>query len=166
MATATDTFTGTNGVTIAPEGGVGDVGGRTEVVYGAMINHYDPFGSQGMTSGLRGNGSNNPYVGNATLEDATSDLLGQIRQQSPYLSMVSNSTQRFNVSGGRALAVALRGTDPTTGLNERVNVITRQLPDGHLLYMLFVTPEQDASRYGTVLQGMVNSFQVSDSTRH
>jgi Zn-dependent protease with chaperone function len=157
---------GTNGVTIAPEGGVGDVGGRTEVVYGAMINHYDPFGSSNMSSGLRGSGNNNPYMGTITLEDATNDLLGQIRQQSNYLQLIKNSTQKFNVSGGRALAVALRGTDPATGLNERVNVITRQLEDGHLLYMLFVTPESDASRYGPVLQAMVNSLQVADTARH
>jgi predicted Zn-dependent protease len=157
---------GTNGVTIAPEGGVGDVGGRTEVVYGAMINHYDPFGSQGMTSSLRGTPNSNVYMGNISLEDATNDLVGQIRQGSPYLNMVNNSTQKFNVSGGRALAVALRGTDPNTGLNERVNVVARQLEDGHLLYMLFVTPEKDASRYGPVLQAMVNSLQVSDTTKH
>ena len=158
---------GSTGVTIAPQGGVGDIGGRTEVVYGAMINHYDPFGSQGMTSNLRNSGgSNSPYMGNVTLETATSDLLGQIRQQSPYLNSISNSTQKFNVSGGRALATALRGTDPNTGLNERVNVITRQLEDGHLLYMLFVTPEQDARRYGPVLEAMVNSMQVSDTARH
>jgi hypothetical protein len=156
---------GSTGVTIAPEGGVGDVGGRTEVVYGAMINHYDPFGSGGMASGLRGS-NNSVYSGSATIEDATNDLLGQIRQQSPYLNLISNSTQRFNVSGGRALAVALRGTDPTTGLNERVNVVTRQLQDGHLIYMLFVTPEKDATRYGPVLQAMVNSLQVNDATRH
>ena len=157
---------GANGVTIAPEGGVGDVGGRTEVVYGAMINHYQPFGSQGMTSSLRGTPNSNVYMGNVSLEDATNDLLGQVRQGSPYLNLVKNSTQKFNVSGGRALAVALSGTDPNTGLNERVNVIARQLEDGHLLYMLFVTPEKDASRYGPVLQSMVNSLQVSDTARH
>ena len=158
---------GSTGVTIAPEGGVGDIGGRTEVVYGAMINHYDPFGSQGMTSSLRGSGSgNSPYLGTISLEDATNDLLGQVRQGSPYLNLINNSTQRFNVSGGRALAVALRGTDPNTGLNERVNVITRQLADGHLIYMLFVTPEQDASRYSSVLQAMVNSLQVNDQHSH
>jgi hypothetical protein len=157
---------GSTGVTIAPQGGVGDIGGRTEVVYGAMINHYDPFGSSGMTSSLRTNGSNSPYMGTVTLETATSDLLGQIRQQSPYLNTINNSTQRFNVSGGRALATSLRGTDPNTGINERVNVITRQLEDGHLIYMLFVTPEQDASRYGPLLQAMVSSLQVSDTAKH
>ncbi|GAC1396203.1 MAG: hypothetical protein NVSMB68_13010 [Thermoanaerobaculia bacterium] len=159
---------GSTGVTIAPEGGVGDIGGRTEVVYGAMINHYDPFGSSSASgSRLRdGGGNNNVYMGNITLEDATKDLLGQIRQQSTYLQVINNSTQRFNVSGGRALSVSLRGTDPNTGLNERVNVITRQLEDGHLLYMLFITPEQEASRYAPVLQAMVNSLQVSDQARH
>src|SRR5712691_1026377 len=156
---------GSTGVTIAPQGGVGDVGGRTEVVYGAMINHYDPFGSSGMTSSLRGTPNNNVYMGNITLEDATNDLVGQIRQQSPYLQTVRGTTQQFKVSGGRALAVALRGTDPNTGLNERVNVVTRQLEDGHLIYLLFVTPESDASRYSPVLQAMVNSLQINDTAR-
>jgi Zn-dependent protease with chaperone function len=156
---------GSTGVTIAPPGGVGDVGGRTEVVYGAMINHYDPFGSAGMTSSLRGSGGS-VYEGNVTIEDATNDLLGQVRQGSPYLSVINNSTQRFTVSGGKALAVALRGTDPNTGINERVNVITRQLEDGHLIYMLFVTPDKDAKTYAPVLQSMVNSLQVSDTARH
>lgn len=157
---------GTAGVTIAPEGGVGELNGRTEVVYGAMINHYEPFGASAPVSGFRSGGNNNPYMGTVTLEDATNDLLGQVRQQSPYLQMIRNSTQRFNVSGGRAVAVALRGTDPNTGINERVNVITRQVEDGHLIYMLFVTPEADASRYGKVLQAMVASLQVSDTARH
>jgi Zn-dependent protease with chaperone function len=156
---------GSTGVTIAPQGGVGDIGGRTEVVYGAMINHYDPFGSQGMTSSLRGSPSN-VYMGNITLEDATNDLLGQVRQNSPYLQTIRGTTQQFNVSGGRALAVALRGTDPNTGLNERVTVVTRQLEDGHLIYLLFVTPENQASQYSRVLQAMVNSLQVSDTARH
>ncbi|HEV8660026.1 MAG TPA: hypothetical protein VGS96_15580, partial [Thermoanaerobaculia bacterium] len=87
-------------------------------------------------------------------------------QNSPYLQTVRGTTQRFNVSGGRAIAVALRGTDPNTGLNERVNVVTRQLEDGHLIYLLFITPENEASRYNGVLQAMVNSLQVSDTARH
>lgn len=116
-----------------------------------------------MTSSLRGS---SVYEGNVTIEDATNDLLGQIRQGNPDLRVISNSTQRFNVSGGLAIAVALRGTDPNTGINERVNVITRQLEDGHLIYMLFVTPERDARRYNSVLKSMVNSLQVSDTRRH
>ena len=155
---------GNSGVTIAPPGGVGEVNGQTDVVVGAMINHYDPFGSGGMTSGLRSNGS--VYEGNVSLEDATNDLLGQVHQGSPYLQIVDGSTQQFSVSGGRALAVALRGTDPNTGINERVTVVTRQLADAHLIYMLFVTPESQTGTYNRVLEQMVNSMQVSGNARH
>src|SRR5436305_6989911 len=34
---------GSTGAMIAPQGGVADINGRSEVVYGAIINHYAPF---------------------------------------------------------------------------------------------------------------------------
>ena len=136
---------GRTGATIAPEGGVVSAGGRNEVVYGAMVNHYD---------------------GRGTLSEATNDLLGQIQQSSPHLRAIRNSTQRFNLDGGPALSVALRGTNPNTGIQERVTLVTRQLGDGHLLYMAFVTPERDASNYGQILQAMVNSMQVDETRAH
>ena len=148
---------GNSGVTMSPDGGIGNVGGRTEVVYGAMVNHYEPFGSQN---------NSRVYGGNVTLEDASNDLLGQIRQGGPHLSVIRNSTQKFSLDGGPALAVSLRGTNPTTRINERVTVVTRQLGDGHLLYMVFVTPDRDAQSYAPVLQAMVNSLQVDEHRGH
>ena len=153
---------GSTGVTIAPEGGVGNVGGRTDVVYGAIVNHYDPFGAA-PSNRLR---SGSVYNNNVSLEDASEDLIAQIRQSSPHLSLIRNSTQRFRISGGDALAVALRGTNPNTRIQERVTIVTRQLADDHLVYMLFVTPEREASRYSPVLQAMVNSLQVDETHRH
>ena len=155
---------GATAVTISPEGGIGDVNGRTEVVYGAIVSHYDPFGS---TTSTRFRGSNrNVYSGNVTLQDATNDLLGQIQQNSPHLRVVNGSTQRFNLDGGPALSAALRGTNPNTGINERVTAVTRQLGDGHLIYMLFVTPERDARNYSSVLQAMVKSMQIDPTHAH
>jgi hypothetical protein len=136
---------GRTGATIAPEGGVVNAGGRSEVVYGAIVNHYD---------------------GRGTLNDATNDLLAQIQQASPHLRAIRNSTQRFNLDGGPALSVALRGTNPNTGIQERVTLVSRQLGDGHLVYMAFVTPEREASSYGQVLQAMVNSMQVDETRSH
>ena len=146
------------GVTIAPEGGIGNVGGRTEVVYGMIVNHYDPFGN---TSGsyLRGNNSS------TTLSDATNDLLAQIERSSPHLSVIRNSAQQVSVDGRTAIAASLRGRNPNTGITERVTVVTRALPDGHLIYMLFVTPDQEASRYNSVLNAMLRSVDVSENTR-
>jgi Zn-dependent protease with chaperone function len=157
---------GSTAVTMAPEGGIGDVNGKTEVVYGAIVSHYDPFGSAS-ASGSRFRGSNsNVYSGNISLEDATNDLLGQVRQNSPHLRVISGSTQRFNLDGGPALSASLRGTNPNTGINERVTAVTRQLGDGHLLYLLFVTPEKDARNYAPVMQAMVNSMQIDEAHAH
>lgn len=147
---------GSFGVTIAPEGGVGNVGGRTEVVYGALVAHFEPSAST-MRNSLRGTSS--PTT---SLNASTNDLLQQITQGSPHLRMIRGSEQSFKLSNGQAVAVSLGGTNPNTRIAERVTVVSRQLGDGHLMYMLFVTPERDAKAYSGVLQAMVNSIEVND----
>ncbi|HUP62434.1 MAG TPA: M48 family metallopeptidase [Thermoanaerobaculia bacterium] len=139
------------GVTIAPEGGVANAGGRTEVVYGAIVNHYDPFQASDR---------------NVTLQSATEDLLGQIRRTSPHLRVVSGSGQQLRVDGRTAMAASLRGRNPNTRITERVTVVTRALPDGHLMYLVFVTPESEVSQYSAVLNSMVQSLQVDEGRRH
>ena len=140
---------GTAGVTIAPPGAVL----QNDIVYGAIINHYDPFGN------ARG------LVGGGNIEDATNDLIATLEQSSPYLRVASGE-QRVRMADGTALAAALHGTDPVTGINERVTVVTRQLSDEHLVYMLFITPERDASRYSSVLNAMVGSMQINTAAPH
>lgn len=133
------------GVTIAPEGGVGNVGGRNEVVYGAIVNHYEP----------------QVRSGKVTMESATTDLLKQIQQASPHLRVISGSTQQLRSGNATALAASLRGTNPNTRISERVTVVTRALPDGHLMYMVFVTPEAEAANYNSVVSQMMQSIQVA-----
>jgi len=41
--------------------------------------------------------------------------------------------------------------------------VTRALPDGHVMYMVFVTPEQEAQQYSRVLNSMLESLNVDDS---
>lgn len=146
------------GVTIAPEGGVGTVSGRTEVVYGLIVNHYEPSGTATRNS-LRSTGS-------VTLQSATSDLVSQIQQASPHLRVISGSTQQLSVDGRTALAASLRGRNPNTNVDERVTLVTRALPDGHLIYMVFVTPESDARNYSGVLNQIVKSVNVAENVRH
>ena len=150
-------YRGNNGgVTIAPEGAIGNVGNNTEIVYGLMIDHYAPFGN---TSGS--------YLqqqqGSTSLRSATQDLLQQIQRNSPHLSMIRGSAQQFNLDGRTAMATSLRGRNPNTGIDERVTVVTRQLPDAHLIYMVFVTPEREASNYASVLNSVVQSMQIDES---
>lgn len=148
------------GATFAPEGGVGDLGGRTEIVYGAVINHYDPFGN---TSGtyLRPNSSRS-----ITLQDATNDLIAQIQKGGPHLRVIRGSGQQLSVDGKTAMAASLRGRNPNTKIDERVTVVTRALPDGHVMYLLFITPEAEASSYNRVLSTMVSSLNVDDTRAH
>jgi len=153
---------GNTGATFAPQGGIGSVNGQSDVVVGAIINHYDPFGNaQG--NGLRGTSSGGGYMGNVTLQDATDDLIATVQRSSPYLQVMSGSKKQMRVNGGTALSAALRGRDPNTNLDERITVVTRQLSDEHLVYLLFITPERDASRYANVLNTMVSSLQVSNA---
>lgn len=142
---------GNAGVTIAPPSAV--VG--NDIVYGAIINHYAPFGNQRSLIGA-----------STTLEDATNDLIGMLQQSSPYLRVASGSGQRVRMAGGQALAATLRGTDPNTGIAERVTIVTRKLADEHLIYMLFITPDREASNYSNVLNAMVSSMQINDTRAH
>lgn len=146
------------GVTIAPEGGVGSISGRTEVVYGLIVNHYEPSGNAARQS-LRSTGS-------VTLQSATNDLIAQIQQTSPHLRVLSGSGQQLQLDGRTALAASLRGTNPNTRLSERVTLVTRALSDGHLIYMVFVTPEAEARNYSGVLNKIVQSVNVAEGTRH
>jgi hypothetical protein len=152
------------GVTILPPGGaVRASNGQEVLVYGVVVNHYDPFEGSigGVSSNRRG-----PVSGNTSLEQATNDLVNQIRESNPHLAVLPNSTRRQTIDQGRALSVTLGGRSPVTGADERVTVFTRELPDGHALYALFVAPAQDYSVLSQTFQSMVASLHVNDQAAH
>lgn len=146
------------GATIAPEGGVGTVNGRSEVVYGVIVNHYEPSGNATRSS-LRS-------TGQVTLQSATNDLIAQVQQASPHLRVVSGSGQQIALEGRTALAARLRGRNPNTRIDELVTIVTRALPDGDLIYVVFVTPEAEARNYNGVLNEIVQSVSVAEGARH
>jgi Zn-dependent protease with chaperone function len=135
----------TSGVTIAPPEGLREIDEQPQVIYGAIISHYDPIEKRGA---------------GVTLQSATQDLIGAIESASPHLHVVRKA-QALQVSGGPALDARLRGVNPATGINERVTVVTRQLSETDLGYLVFVTPEKDADTYGSVLRTMVSSMQIN-----
>src|SRR5260370_11486434 len=127
---------GNNGVTFAPQGGIANVNGQADIVYGAIINHYDPFGNAQSSSFRDGSNGSGSY-GNVSLQDATDDLLATVQRSNPYLHVVNGSKKRLRLNGGPALSAALRGVDPDTRLDERVTAGTRALPDEHTLCLAF-----------------------------
>jgi len=65
-----------------------------------------------------------------------------------------------------ALQVVLSGRSPATGEDERVTVFTRELPDEHIVYALFIAPGQDYSQLRSTFSKMISSLRVNDSTSH
>ncbi len=152
------------GVTILPPGGsVRASNGQDTLVYGVVVNHYEPFA--GAPDDVWGSRSA-PASGRGTLEQATNDLANELTQANPHLRSVSGSMRRQTIDNARSLSVVLAGRSPVTGADERVTVFTRELPDGHVLYALFVAPAQDYTALSRTFQSMVASLHVNDRSAH
>ena len=151
------------GVTILPEGGAMRASsGQDVLVYGVVINHYEPFeGSIGDVWGSR----SGPATGEGTLEQATNDLVNELTRSNSHLR-VSGSMRRQTVDQARALSIVLAGTSPVTRAEERVTVFTRELPDGHVIYALFVAPGRDYPALADTFQRMISSLRVNDTAYH
>jgi uncharacterized protein (UPF0264 family) len=99
-------------------------------------------------------------------QDATNDLANELIRANPHLRAVSGSMKRQTIDNARAVSVVLAGRSPVTRADERVTVFTRELPDGHVLYALFVAPAQDYSALSRTFQSMVSSLHVNDQSAH
>jgi Zn-dependent protease with chaperone function len=152
------------GVTILPEGGaVRTSSGQDALIYGVVLNHYVPFEGSG---GDVWNQPRGPVSGQGSLEQATNDLVNQLLQGNTHLRLVSNSMRRQTIDNARALSVLLAGTSPVTRQEERVTVFTRELPDGHVIYALFVAPGRDYSALSDTFQKIISSLNVNDRSYH
>jgi hypothetical protein len=151
------------GATLAPRGGLAqDEGGRQRVVCAAIVGHYVPFEGVIGTSYRDPRGS---LYGSNSLEEATSDLVHHIMDANSYLKPVSGSTRRGTVSDQSSLSVELSGT-PKGGTAERVRVFTRELSDGHVVYVLALAPGGDYVALQPTFDRMVRSLQVDDQLAH
>lgn len=151
------------GVTIVPKGGVVQTrDGETAVLYGVIVNHYDPFG--GSVDGR--SGAAGPFGGHSSLEDATNDLVTQLTSGNSYLSLQRDSVRRQTLAGGQSISLVLSGPSPVTGQDEHVTVFTRELTDGHILYALCIAPGRDAAALSDTYGRMLASLRVDDGAAH
>ena len=142
------------GVTFAPPGGiVNQSNGHQGVLVGVIVNHYVPFeGSIG--AGYR----------NSSLEAATADLVNQIQQGNSYLRRSGND-RRLTVSGHPSYATTLVGSSPG-GDEERITVVTSELPDQHIMYMMLVGRSQDYGAISPTFNHMLRSMRFNESAQH
>lgn len=147
-----------HGATLGPASGVRRLDdGTIDVVHGLLLNHHAPV--------VASRGTFSRFDPRRSHEDATDALLDDLLRSSPYLSVIPESARRVRTSGGDALTVDLVGRSPRTGAREHVTLISHQLPDEHLVYGLFVSPESALAETRDALTQVVRSLRVVDA-RH
>lgn len=150
------------GATIAPRGGYVDTGsGGRSLVYGVIINHYDPIDRD--ASRRFGSGRS---VSRTNLAQATNDLTAQIIRSNPNLTISPGSQRTDTVSGAAALSLVLSGRSDVTEREERVTLFTRELPDNDVIYALFIAPGQDHGEMTRTFEHMMSTLEVNDQAAH
>ncbi len=128
-------------VLIAPQGGA--QGGA--IAYGVLISGYRPQQAQ-------------------SLDQATQELYQMLRQSNPEISPAGN-LQSININGIPARSVRLRSRSPLTTQDGRAVAETDWLvaiprQDGTVLYMIFISPEQQWEQLAPSYEQMLQSLQV------
>jgi Zn-dependent protease with chaperone function len=143
---------------LAPDGGIVEAANdQPALVYGVVVNHYAPFEGERVRREVDKRGK---------LENASLDLVRQIRRSNPHLRPIKGSTKQETIAGTPARSVILAGRSPVTGKDERVVVSTRGLSDDHILYALLVTPDSDYEAARPVFAHMMQSLELGNRGKH
>jgi Zn-dependent protease with chaperone function len=126
----------------APQGGYGSAGNGQ-----ATFTHGVSFGTVQTRS--------------RNLQQATNELINGLQQSSGNLR-ARTGYQRVNIGGRYGLLLTLGNINEATGQPEVVNVVTAQLRNGELFYMIAVSPESDYNSYQNVFLNILRSVQLND----
>ena len=130
-----------NSVWFSPEGAYGQY--QNQVVYTHGVN----FGlAQTQSRGL---------------QQGSQELLNSLTQGNTNLRQRSNWV-RTTVGGRTGLTTSITNTNEATGGAEAITLITTQLRNGQLFYMIAVAPENESASYQTAFRSVLRSLQISD----
>jgi beta-barrel assembly-enhancing protease len=127
-------------VWFVPEGGYGQANGQ------AVFTH-------GVNFGVAQTNSRN-------LQQATNELINSLAQGNSGLR-TSGGYQRTTMSGRTALWSTLSNTNEATGRPENIRLITTQLRDGQLFYMIAVAPQNERN-FDSAFQNVLRSLRIND----
>ncbi len=130
-----------DGVTYAPEGGFFEENGATAFTHGVQI---------GVAQGGSGN-----------LQRDTEQLLQTFARGNPELRQAGNA-RRETIGGRTGLTIPLTNVSEVTGQQEAVYLSTAHLRDGSVLYLIGVTPRQEAATYDRAFRQVRQSMQIAD----
>ena len=127
-------------VWFAPQGGYGSVNGQ------AVFTHGTSFGVA--------------QTSNRNLQRATDEIINSFAQGNRNLR-TSGGYQRTTIDGRPALWSTLTNVNEATGRPETIRLITTQLSNGQVLYMVAVTPQGERN-FDNAFQRVLTSVRIND----
>ena len=118
--------------------------------------------SQGaITYGVIAGGAQNQSA--SSLDQAMRDLIQNLQQSNPGMQ-VSGNPENIRVNGAQGRSVNLTSTSPVQqngrALAERDWLVALPRPQGGLLYVVFIAPENQFSRLSRTYKKMLNSLRL------
>ncbi len=129
-----------NDIWFVPEGAYGTVQGQT------VFTHGVEFGVSQTQS--------------QSLQQATTELINSLSQGNSNLRQRSGFS-RVNVSGRPGLSTSLSNINEATGQAELITIITTQLRNGQLFYMIAVSPQNEYGNYQNTFSNILRSLQLN-----
>ena len=129
-----------NSVWFAPQGGYGSVNGQ------AIFTHGTSFGVA--------------QTNNRNLQRATEEIINSFAQGNRNLR-ANGGYQRTTIDGRAALWSTLTNVNEATGRPETIRLITTQLSNGQVLYMVAVTPQGERN-FDNAFQRVLTSVRIND----
>jgi len=127
-------------VWFAPEGGYGSVNGQ------AVFTHGTNFGVA--------------QTNNRNLQRATDEIINNFAQGNRNLR-ASGNYQRTTIDGRAALWSTLTNVNEATGRPETIRLVTTQLSNGQVLYMVAVTPQGERN-FDNAFNQVLTSVRIND----
>jgi len=129
-----------NAVWFVPDGGYGQMNGQSVFTHGAS------FGVA--------------QTNNRNLQRATEEVISGFAQGNNNMR-VSGGQQRTTMSGRTALFTTLSNVNEATGRPESVRLITTQLRDGQVFYMIAVAPQNERN-FENAFETILRSIRLND----
>ncbi|MCA1577717.1 MAG: M48 family metalloprotease [Acidobacteria bacterium] len=127
-------------VWFVPEGGYGSVNGQAVFTHGASFGVIQP--------------------NNRNLQRATDELISGLAQGNRNLR-ASGNYQRTTLDGRNALWATLSNVNEATGGPETIRLITTQLRNGQLFYMVAVAPQNERA-FDNAFNQVLRSLRIND----
>lgn len=127
-------------VWFAPEGGYGQYNGQAVFTHGASF---------GVTQ-----------TNNRNLQRSTEELINSLAQGNNNLRM-NGGYQRTTLDGRNALLSTLTNVNEATGRSESIRLITTQLSNGQLFFMVAVAPQGERG-FDAAFQNVFRSVRIND----